>query len=64
MPDKETIEQIKKLKEISEEKPVRIPKITDKDTEGMSYKEKQQFYKHRSNLCVARKSTHTLRKVY
>lgn len=63
MPDKETIEQIKKLKEI-EKSSIRIPKITDKDIEGMSYKEKQQFYKHRSNLCVARKSTHTLRKVY
>lgn len=40
-----------------------IPKITDKDVEGMTYKEKQQFYKYRSTLGVARKSTHTFREV-
>lgn len=60
MPSKEELE---KIKMIADELPVTIPKITDKDVEGLSYKEKQQFYKHRNNLCVARKSTHTYRKV-
>ena len=60
MPSKEEVE---KIKMIVDELPVTIPKITDKDVEKLSYKEKQQFYKHRSNLCVARKSTHTYRKV-
>lgn len=40
-----------------------IPKITDEDIEVMTYKEKQQFYKYRSTLGIARKSTHTFRKV-
>ena len=61
MPDKRTLEILRKIRE---QEPVRIPKITDKDIEGMTYKEKQQFYKHRSKLCVARKSTHTFREVY
>ena len=56
-------EEVEKAKIIADELPITIPKITDKDVEGMSYKERQQFYKHRSNLCVARKSTHTYRKV-
>lgn len=37
--------------------------ITEEEVKRMDYKTKQRYYKDRSRICIARKSTQTFRKV-